>query len=399
MSHEITPLRPRAYVGPASLGPSKALVRALGRYHPSLRGRLRRFAIVGKPCADLLVSFPAAAALIATAERGAAATGRAVALVKAGASLKAVAEALSVPLWTRKLPPEAFTPEPLGPVGGDEDFARRAAHLIPKPPENAAMWLAWVLAAQRLGAPGFVAWIASRALYQGAPIAVEAVELFAAYAWSARHARRDWCARPSTPAAPTAKVASQAAEAVRHLLNERCAILDGSSGWTRTSTVGGFRFAPLTSAEELKSEAATMRNCLDTYVRPVARGESLIFAMRRGGRSVASIELRPKRAMGEFHLVQFEGPANGPPPPKSRKALDKWMRGLGPCPVAHGGLMRKGRLDGRKWRDAWAGFAEAHPAASPLWSETDPQRILTELRRRLALLESCVKRERQAMSR
>ena len=67
MQRDLNPTVRKIYVGPAALGPSKALIEALTRFHPSLRSRLRRFAVVAKPCADLLISFPAAAAMIAEA--------------------------------------------------------------------------------------------------------------------------------------------------------------------------------------------------------------------------------------------------------------------------------------------------------------------------------------------
>lgn len=384
------------YIGPAAAPPPKALVAALARYHPSLRARLRRFAVVSRASADLVAAFPAAAVLIATMERGPEATGRAVALVKTGAPLRAVAHALALPLWTRKLSPETFTAAPLGAIGGGPDFARRVANHMPKSADNAAMWLDWALAALRLGDEPFAAWMAAQPIYEGAALPASALELLAVFAWSARTAQLDWCQKAWAPQRGFAGVVKATNGALRKFLQESCSVQTGGDAWNGTSSVAGFRFTPLTTREELKQEGAAMKNCLATYGARVAAGESLIFAMRRGKRSVASIELLPTGARGQFRLGQFEGPDNGPASPRESKALQKWLATLGPCPLRRRGLLRRGELDGATWKATWAPFVAEHPSASALWSSDQPAEILEGLEARVAVLEQALGRERAA---
>lgn len=377
------------YQGPVALPMSKPLAAALGRYHPALRRRVRSFAATGRRCADLAISFPAAAALIVTAERGPEATGLAVCRVKVGAPLPSVAEALELPFWTRKLPPEAFGPEPIGRVEGDAEFARGVGNALPKEPAQAAMWLAWVLEALRLGGEEFALWLAAQPVYEGPPLPIEAIEPLAAFRFASAQpgARKDpLLVKLWGPRRPFATAAFQAATWLDRVLNLRCAVSDAHLGWDEPSRMSGFRFEPLKSAEQLIAEGEAMGNCLGAYVGAVGRGDCLIYAVRRGKASVANLEIRPRGRPGEFYVAQLEGPRNTVAPSRVQRTVQRWAAQLGPCPLNKGGLLRRGRLDAKKWRAEWAPFVAAHPAVGPLWREAEPEAAVVMLTERLRVM-------------
>lgn len=377
------------YIGPPAMPMAKPLAAALPRYHPALRRRVRRFAVTAKPCADLAVSFPAAAALIATMERGPERTGLAVARVKGGAPLGAVAEALDLPVWTRKLPPEAFDERPLGRVATGEAFARQVGNALPKAPAQAAMWLAWVLEALRLGDEEFALWLAAQPVFEGRELPAQAIEPLAAYAFAS--ARPDAAKDPLLtkrwgPRRPFAQAAHLAVNWLERVINMRCAEAVANDRWDAPSNQGGYRFQPLTTADQLIEEGDVMNNCLGTYVNAVARGECLIFSVRRGKRPVADLEIRPKGRAGEFYIVQLEGPGNSAAQPRVVRAVERWTTQLGGCPLNKAGMLRKGRLDAAKWRAEWSDFTAAHAAVSPLWREAAPEVALDLLTRQVRVL-------------
>ena len=83
----------------------EALVR---RFDPSARRAVRRLLHASPRFADLANVFPGAFYALATPQVPAARRRKAAQLVEEGALLKDVAKALDLPLWLRRLPPEAF---------------------------------------------------------------------------------------------------------------------------------------------------------------------------------------------------------------------------------------------------------------------------------------------------
>ncbi|MEM9724921.1 MAG: PcfJ domain-containing protein [Pseudomonadota bacterium] len=389
--------RPR-YVGPADPFPTKAQEALLRRYHPALRRRARMFAATGPRCADLLASFPAAAAMIATAERGPA-TGEAVSLVKAGAPLKILALVLGLPLWLRKLPPEAFGPGPVEPLWSSADFARRIPNAIPAEPSATAMWVRWTAEALRIGPESFALWVAALPIYPTAPMRLSrpkadliapSADLLAPLAAFA-HAS---LATPEDPAflrrwrvrQPFDQAVMSAAGWLDRVVNGRCVTQGEATNWNSSANVAGFRITPLSSGEQLLAESEAMDNCLDTYVGPVSRGECRIFAVRRSGRSVANVELRPNSDPGGFYLAQLRGRGNEETHRRVDRAVRRWMATLGPCPMSKNALVRQGQIDPALWRAEWSAYVDAYPAASALWREGAPHSSAHELARRLRTL-------------
>ena len=88
-------------------GRSDLLERRLRRYHPRFQGRVRALAMRHSRIADLAVSFPALLFALA-APRPGLDPAPALARVIDGCALAEAAAVVELPLWLRKLPPEAF---------------------------------------------------------------------------------------------------------------------------------------------------------------------------------------------------------------------------------------------------------------------------------------------------
>ena len=105
-----------------------------GRFAYPARREVRRLMRLSPRLADLAVVFPGAMYALATRRGTQEARDAAMALIEDGAALKSVARALELPLWLRRLPPEAFQ-KAIAPVPASESFTRRVATRLPAAPE------------------------------------------------------------------------------------------------------------------------------------------------------------------------------------------------------------------------------------------------------------------------
>ncbi|NJM34459.1 MAG: hypothetical protein HC850_06820 [Rhodomicrobium sp.] len=93
----------------------------LRRFPRGYQRRLRKLVKGSRALKELLYSFPGAAFVLAARSRSPEAQALGLKLVKAGRPLREVAHALDVPMWLRRLPPEAYT-APFGHLSGDDAF-------------------------------------------------------------------------------------------------------------------------------------------------------------------------------------------------------------------------------------------------------------------------------------
>ncbi|MGN8549730.1 hypothetical protein AB7M49_000718 [Bradyrhizobium elkanii] len=137
---------------------SVLLERQLRRYHPHVQGKVRALAMRHTRLADLAASFPALLFALAVPRAGIA-SARARACVIDGRSLSDAAAAAGIPLWLRRLPPEAFT-APITGLPDDELFRRQIANHLPPSPKLAPIWLKSVAAVAELAHGPAAVWIA-----------------------------------------------------------------------------------------------------------------------------------------------------------------------------------------------------------------------------------------------
>src|SRR5262249_4798795 len=138
-THMTLLIRPQAGREPSVGIKTTTIERLLARY-PARQSNIRALADRDRRLAELAVTFPGLLFALATREDdGTFAIGLAI----RGAPLKYVATAAGVPLWLRRLPPEAFV-APLDRLPNDERFRLRIANWFPRSPKIAASWLAAV---------------------------------------------------------------------------------------------------------------------------------------------------------------------------------------------------------------------------------------------------------------
>lgn len=157
--------------GAPPCAPSYALARReqrvraqLRRFDPCVRLKLAELAAQHRYIEDLLWSSPAIAHALASRQGGVRAD-RAQALVVLGAPLRTVARELGLPLWLRRLPPEAFAGN-IPTLPPSAEFATRIANHFPKP-KTAKRWLRNVSVAYRLADADFAIWLAGQEALAG----------------------------------------------------------------------------------------------------------------------------------------------------------------------------------------------------------------------------------------
>ncbi|MDN5000935.1 PcfJ domain-containing protein [Bradyrhizobium sp. GCM10027634] len=293
-------------------GRSDLLERRLRRYHPHVQGAVRALAMRHPRLADLAASFPALLFALAV-PRGGLDPACAVASVIDGAALAQTAALANMPMWLRKMPPEAFV-SPIPHLPDGELFRRQIANHLPRSPKLAPAWLQLVADAAALAHEPVAAWIARE--YVRAPQQVPAARLrrISLWAWfSAEPATsgHDLIERPWTPdmridAACSAASDWQTAVSLHVNLGRR-PIADM---WLRGGRIAGYEFLPLDSIAAIIEEAKVMRNCLRTYGTHLAHDQTRMWSVRKDGERVATLQIARRYRDPLPNIVQLKGPGN-----------------------------------------------------------------------------------------
>lgn len=340
-----------------------ALDTQLRRYHRGFRRRLRSFAHSSIALGDLVYTFPALAIWIAAGQGAQTARFAALQAVADGKTLKDVAAAAGLPYWLRKLPPEAFV-EKVPELPGSDSFSRRIVNTVPCDPEVTAMWLHWVVAGERLCGERFAVWIGSKQIYSSDGPGGDILWPLAGYAWFSlcgRGEARGLIRRPWQPAMSFVVAAEETRNFVLRLLLDHCRDAAGVCGrWYVEQRASGYRVVPLRKVGELEEEGSVMDNCVATYAPAVAKGECLIYSIRRGNRHVATMEVRANWARGgEPVITQLYGYGNGPADQGVVRAVTKWLGRQGRYPVSAPKSVADATVDSARWIALWAPFWEA----------------------------------------
>jgi hypothetical protein len=335
------------------------------RFPRSYRRRVRKLVTGSRPLKDLLYSFPGAAFVLAAGNRSADARERAVQLVKAGEPLTAVAAALGVPFWLRRLPPEAFA-APFGHLPDEDDFGRRIVNQIPAAAALTPMWLQRVAFGAEAGDGAVALWLASNRILPGE--ARHGIPLLPviAFAWFSRHQNaaahrfidRGWHRKMRFRAA-VLETRFWLERAIAEYCLERPS---ETGGWHKMSSSGGYVFLPLRTAQELTEEGDRMRNCVASYAPRVAMGSCLIYSVRRGGTRVATLEIVPAGAPSwGARIAQLRGPENCDPADDVVRAARLWLSKRGRYPVVVGGDFRHLPIRQDRWKAIWQPFCDDKP--------------------------------------
>jgi hypothetical protein len=332
----------------------------LGRFAYPARREARRLMRASSRLVDLAVVFPGAIYALATRRGSADARREAVSLIEQGAPLKAVARVLDLPLWLRRLPPEAFQ-KPIEGLPASENFSRRVANRLPAAPAHSAFWLQSVAFGARACNEDFALWLADQPIFseQGNPEQLFGV--LAAYAWHSRATQTRGHTLIVVPWRP--EIAFDTALcAAKSWLNRMRLVLQLGPGvitdpWLSGGQVRGYTFVPLLDRMEILAEARAMQNCADQYAERLADDRCRLFSVRREREHVATLEIGPhSREAGMLAITQLKGRHNMAAPLDVWQAAYAWL-------ASQSGLRRlpprippERRLDDEAWAQLMAPY-------------------------------------------
>lgn len=312
----------------AKLPDTPAVDDLLSRYHPSVRAALRRF-ISSPRIADVARVFPAVAYVLAMRRCTVTQRRKALSLIDAGAEIKEVARILSVPMWLRRLPPEAFDNEDLI-YPRAELFARRIANHLPADASESAMWLRSVSFAARACNDFFAIWLAQQNIFHTSAEPDRLLAALSAYAWFSTAENTKAHSLIVVPWRPemafdTAVCAAKCwLNRVRLLLQLREGVL--TDPWLERGEAMSLTFTPLLNCEDILAEATAMQNCADQYADRLARDKCRLFSVRRRGQRVATLEIGPHvREAGVLTVTQLKARQNMPASVDIWQAAHAWL--------------------------------------------------------------------------
>lgn len=376
------PARSRAPALPA------ALSRQIARFFPPVRAELRRILRSTERAADLVVVFPAVLHALASNHGDAAARTSALSMIAAGAPLRCVAQTLGLPMWLRRLPPEAFTGALTG-LPTDEGFARRVPARLPARTCEAADWLEAVRFATRACHSDFALWVARHRLYPEARCSPYRLVLLAAYAWhslDSGHAASDLVMTRWRPEmAPDTAICAAKSWFNRIMLCVRLPAGKALDAWLEPGEADGLAFVPLTDCDAVLTEARAMSNCTDQYAAALTRNRCRLFSVRRAGQHVATLEIVPhNRETGVLAIGQLKGRHNAPATLDVWQAAFRWMalqQRLFQMPLGNA----TSGPDDAAWTALMAPYRAAHKGAHWLPASADDP-LIDSIESALALL-------------
>ena len=268
--------------------------RRLQQYHPRFQGSIRALAMRHSRIADLATSFPALLFALAVPRPGLD-PARALARVIDGRPLADVAAATEVPLWLRRLPPEAFA-RPIARLPDGAVFRRQIANHFPRSPKLASKWLEVVSDVAGLAHESAAVWIAREFVREPQRVNQARLRLISLWAWFSCQPTtfgHRLIERPWTPAMHL-DAAATAAKDWRTMIDLHVRLGDEpiADMWVQPGHMSGYDFVPLNSVSAITEESEAMRNCVKTYSNGVAHDRLRLWSVRRNGERVATLSLR-----------------------------------------------------------------------------------------------------------
>jgi hypothetical protein len=303
------------------------LERRLRRYHPRFQGAVRVLAMRHSRIADLAASFPALLFALAVPRPGLD-PAPALARVIDGLGLAEVAMAADLPMWLRKVPPEALA-GPIQRLPDGELFRRQVANHLPRSPKLAPTWLQIVAEIAELAHEAAAVWIARELVREPRRVKPARLRLISLWSWfSGQPATygHELIGRPWTPdmRIGTALAAADDWRTVTalHLNLGRQPITDM---WLQAGRVAGYDFMPLSSIAAIAEEADAMRNCLQTYGYNLAHNRSRLWSVWRDGARVATLRIACRYRDPLPNIVELKGAGNAEVPRELWWAARQWL--------------------------------------------------------------------------
>jgi len=278
--------------------------------------------------------------------------------VIAGAPLGELAAETDLPMWTRKLMPEAFLYSvPRLPDG--ELFRRQIPNHLPQHAKEAHRWLTLITNTAFWGDEAISLWFARHADMPEHGRAIAEWRLICLWAWHSSH--------PSLLAArylDTKWTPDMAPKQARDAAHEWSASIEAaaylgekqvSASWANAVTIDGHAFEPILDAGQLISTARFMRNCIRNYSSCMANNEATLWLVRKGAEPVAMVSLSAYGNQRFPRLGEVSGPANKPVADDLLLAVHRWYRShVPPEQVVRFNGREAGQANWTSlWRDYW----------------------------------------------
>jgi|GEM_PF-616813 len=300
--------------------------RRLDSFHPCYRRYVAELTACSSELEDLADTFPALLFALVSGYAGPGQRERCFNLVCEGAPLREAADVLGLPWWLRRLPAPAFA-EPLPAFPRDEAFSFRMASLVPREQRLAPLWLQRVSYAFEAAGPEYALWLARQHDLAGPH--EDALRLMAAWAWFSgrpgllghRLLRRPW-----TPETSLRRAREEVAAWRQRLRLIECLGPGIEHAWLADGSAAGFEFVALRTVEDFIAESEALENCLDQYADQLYTGLTAVFSIRRGGRSIACVEIGLHDAEASMPtIVQLRAARNRRAPPEIWQATFGWL--------------------------------------------------------------------------
>ena len=278
--------------------------------------------------ADLAVSFPALLFALAVPRPGLD-PARAIERAIEGVSLAKVAAAADVPLWLRRLPPEALS-RPIASLPDGEVFRRQIANHMPRSPKVAPIWLQAVADIGDLAHEAVAAWIAREIAREKRSMNLNRLRRVGLWAWFSGQPDTLGRSMIQQPWTPDMRIGSALDAADDWLTNIGLHVNLGrepiADVWLQPARVAGYDFLPLASVSDITEEAAAMRNCLRTYGYRLAHNRSRLWSVRKDGQRVATLSVAPGGYYDPLpNIVELKAAGNAEAPLEVWWAARQWL--------------------------------------------------------------------------
>lgn len=303
--------------------------RAVLRFPAPARREIRRLMRTSPRITDLCDTFPGMLYALAVRHGPPSARLSALSSIEAGAPLRDAARTLGLPMWLRKLPPEAFAQ-----LGGDipqsAAFSRQVAHRLPRSAAESRTWLKCVRFANEACGEDFAVWAAAQPIHHNDFDPHRALAVLSAYAWFSLNRDTEAFKLIVVPWRPEIAL-DTAMCAAKSWFNRVRLVLQMPAGavtdpWLKPGAAMGYTFEPLLNADQLLKEAAAMHNCADQYAERIIRDRCRLFSVRRNGVRIATLEVgQHARETGVLAINQLKIRHNMAAANEVWQATHAWM--------------------------------------------------------------------------
>lgn len=176
------PVSPRPRV-PSSETVAERRLRRLNAFPQPFRKYIAGLTSCTPALEDLSDSFPALLFAMSTGYASVRRRQAAYEAVSSGQPLKEAARLLGLPIWLRRIPPQALT-QPLPHLPEDSDFATCLLSRVPDDPRDAAIWFERLVVGYRLIGREFAMWVAREPRLMPPHTSDEDLQWMLAWAWA-----------------------------------------------------------------------------------------------------------------------------------------------------------------------------------------------------------------------